>query len=1077
MKDMPNREYPHLDNATAFPGLGDPYAQYSQTFDYTKWKPGVVFRLFNVAWNERNIVDFETEVRRDEWFDANASKTTTFNSMLQLQPDGTVKLPLPFEALSRYNYMTVTFPVEPVTPNSDDRITTWCYYIRQVSQTAPSTTTLMLEMDPWQTFGYHVRFSSIQLERGHAPMAAISVDDYLSNPVANNGMLLAPDVSYGDPAAIVTHSEFHPFGAGGKIVLFATTMDIGMLATLEANKAVDWNGQSTKPSYKDTKDRWGHQYEVDGYDWHVGAADYSKLVTPVNPFGGDYAPTGLHVYAVEYADAAGLFRQIVSDTPQLMQTIQGMWVVGDDMVELRDEIEFLGFRMHTVEPVHELDKPLNLNKADFAYDEKYADIAKLYTYPYAALTLSDNDGTTCTVRVENTGSMQIHMRTCMVYPYLKAQAFLTGVNGESGTTYEWRDINGNAEKHTAWNTPFNEFMTKFDIPVYALYMDGITDWALHNQKAAIQAERLKALNAYHTGMRNTNTAYENGKDNANTAYTNNVNSANTAQTNANDTADTAYGNGKRVADSAKTNADRSTNTVKANADRSADTNNTNAVASANTAKTNADTSANTSYSNTGASLQTQYANGARDNDWTNNTYPKEKLHDYTIGKVVPLQTKYNEDVTRLEVESEQWNLSNTYTYQSAVNTNLNDFMDKSVITGLLSAAMTTVMSGAIGLAGAEAAAGVGMASSPFAGSGAHAAIPVGGSVHKAQISAAGQMASLGASIADPLAMQNQKTLNADNLKSLTDNNDRINEKFYDGETGLKWRSNLRTNRYVTASANAQQTFTESVADANHERVDKNITATKDTGDANNTRTLNAALGNNSRTNATGVANANRSMSTAKTNNAATNSTTLANNELNWEVQCGKPGDASDGGNLGRSQHLAKNNAQRTRDVTVANAGRSKDTTLNNALESRESTEFANKTALEQAQDLTELSYGQHATDAPVKYGDNSGEAEPDMFRYRGVQVRVLTQNKGQIALAGDQMLRYGYAYNGAWTVEHLQVMRHFTYWKCGEVWITADSSIMEDARAAIRNMLINGVTVWSKPEEIGAVSLYDNWKE
>lgn len=1054
MKDMPTRECPHLDNSTAFPGLGEPYAQYSQTFDYTKWKPGVVFRLFNVAWNERNIVDFESEDRRDAWFDANASKTTTFNSMLHLQPDGTVKLPLPFEALSRYNYMTVTFPVEPVTPNSGDRITTWCYYIRRVSQTAPSTTTLMLEMDAWQTFGYRVRFSSIQLERGHAPMASVNVDDYLTNPVANNGMLLAPDVSYGDPAAIVTHSEFHPFGAGAKIVLFATTMDTGMLATLESNKAAAWNGQSTKPTYKDTKDRWGHQYEVDGYDWRMGDADYSKLTTPVDPFGGDYAPTGLHVYAVEYADAAGLFRQIVADTPQLMQTIQGMWVVGDDMVELKDEIEFLGFRMHTVEPVHELDKPLNLSKSDFAYDEKYADIAKLYTYPYAALTLSDNDGTTCNVRVENTGSMRIHMRTSMVYPYLKAQAFLTGVNGESGTTYEWRDINGNTETHTAWNTPFNEFMTKFDIPVYALYMDGITDWALHNQKAAIQAERLKALNAYHTGMRNTNTGYENGKDSANTAYTNSVNSANTAQTNANDTADTAYGNGKRVADSAKTNADRSANTALVNSNASADNTLANGNASASAVKSNADASATAINANTAASVDTSWQNSTTSNLLSKDTATANIMLNE---KNTERTNKYTATRGNLESEAATANINLAYDYSDAVNTNSTEYMDTVGDVGNESAAATTILSGATSVA-------AGLASGP------QAAMASTGS-------AMVNMASLGVTIAkNNVVREAQKTLNQANLEALSEKNAKYITEFFQDD-GIQKRSIKRAQTYNgDINENIRTTQTNIMNDTfNSNKL--NIDKTRDTGNANNARTYSTSTTNNKRTYDVSLANNNRSNTTSKTNNSRTNETTLANNELNWEVQCGKPGDASDGGNLGRSQHLAKNNAQRTRDVTIANAGRSKDVTLNNILESRESSEFANKTALEQAQDVAALSYGQHATDAPVKYGDNSGEAEPDMFRYRGVQVRVLTQNKGQIALAGDQMLRYGYAYTGAWNVEHLQVMKHFTYWKCGEVWMTSDSSIMEDARAAIRNMLLNGVTVWSKPEEIGAVSLYDNWKE
>lgn len=1047
MKDMPNREYPHLDNATVFPGLGDPYAQYSQTFDYTQWTPGVVFRLFNVAWNDRNIVDFGSEEERDAWMSANASSTTTFKSLLHLQPDGTVKLPLPFEALSRYNYLTVTFPKEPVNPNSDTRVDTWCYYIRQVNQSAPSTTTLLLEMDPWQTFGYRVRFTSIQLERGHAPMTAIKVDDYLENPVANNGMLLAPDVSYGEPAAIVTHSEFHPFGAGGKIVLFATTMDKGMLKVLEENVATVWTGGSTKPTYKDNPARWGHQYDVEGYEWHMGDADYSKLTTPVDPFGGDYAPTGLHVYAIEYGKAADLFKGIVAKTPQLMQTIQGMWVVGDDMVELSDAVDFLGFELHTVTPVHELDKPLNLRKEDFAYDSKYAEITKLYTYPYAALTLSDNDGTTCNVRVENTGNMQIHMRTSMVYPYLKAQAFLTGVNGESGTTYEWRDVNGNTESHTAWNTPFADFMTKFDIPVYALYMDGATDWMLHNQKASVESQRLSALNSYHVGMRNANTGYENGKDSANTGYTNTVNSADTALTNANDSADTAYGNGKRAADSAKTNADNSADTSKTNADNSADVANANAVRSAETAKSNGNRSAGAAAANAVAANNTAKTNAYNSSDNVNTNM--ENTYDLNVN--VQLTKDLTNDFRSIATMVATSN-NNTSETNKLSQDNLDadiTFMDKKynvdAAVGMISAASSAISAAGSATTPAGAAAGA-----------------ISALVNGAVGVCAEGMINDATKTLNRTKQTNGATFNTNVTKFMNEQRDTSYDSFseYKNSTVKNANDLMRTN-----------------TNNNVKTAKKNADNSCGTGNANAQRSYTAATTNNSDACSTATSNANDSCTATKANNDLTWRTSKGINELNWEVQLGKPGDSSDGGNLGRARELSKNNAKRTREVTVGNAERSKNTTLNNILESREASEFANKTALEQTQDIASLAYSQHYTDVPVQYGSNSGEAEPDLFRYRGVQVRVLTQNKGQIALAGDQMLRYGYAYEGAWNVERLQVMKHFTYWKCSEVWITSESSIMEDARAAIRNMLTNGVTVWSKPEEIGAVDLYDNWKE
>ena len=59
-------------------------------------------------------------------------------------------------------------------------------------------------------------------------------------------------------------------------------------------------------------------------------------------------------------------------------------------------------------------------------------------------------------------------------------------------------------------------------------------------------------------------------------------------------------------------------------------------------------------------------------------------------------------------------------------------------------------------------------------------------------------------------------------------------------------------------------------------------------------------------------------------------------------------------------------------------------------------------------------------------------------------------------------------------MERMQVMRHFTYWKCSEVWCSGNGNALESAQGVIKDILIRGVTVWSKPEKIGRVSIYDN---
>ena len=182
-------------------------------------------------------------------------------------------------------------------------------------------------------------------------------------------------------------------------------------------------------------------------------------------------------------------------------------------------------------------------------------------------------------------------------------------------------------------------------------------------------------------------------------------------------------------------------------------------------------------------------------------------------------------------------------------------------------------------------------------------------------------------------------------------------------------------------------------------------------------------------------------------------------------------------NASRSKATGDANATRAYNTSTANNQRSNATALNNLQESRDASTFALQTALEQAQQSAELDYRNHRNDAPRTYGTRSGDTTADLFAYRGFQIRVKTQPESAIRQAGDQMLRYGYAYNGAWTPESLNVMKHYTYWESSELWLDADTHILDSGKRHIRDLFQNGVTVWRDPADIGKIGIHDNWKD
>lgn len=88
-------------------------------------------------------------------------------------------------------------------------------------------------------------------------------------------------------------------------------------------------------------------------------------------------------------------------------------------------------------------------------------------------------------------------------------------------------------------------------------------------------------------------------------------------------------------------------------------------------------------------------------------------------------------------------------------------------------------------------------------------------------------------------------------------------------------------------------------------------------------------------------------------------------------------------------------------------------------------------------------------------------------------VKIVTEDSGAIAAAGDYMLRYGIASNKLYNNPNLTPCSHFTYWQAADVWLLNDLA-GNDALDTIRERLTDGVTIWNDPDEIGGNYLTAN---
>ena len=88
-------------------------------------------------------------------------------------------------------------------------------------------------------------------------------------------------------------------------------------------------------------------------------------------------------------------------------------------------------------------------------------------------------------------------------------------------------------------------------------------------------------------------------------------------------------------------------------------------------------------------------------------------------------------------------------------------------------------------------------------------------------------------------------------------------------------------------------------------------------------------------------------------------------------------------------------------------------------------------------------------------------------------VKIVTEDNGAIAAAGDYMLRYGIASNKLYNQPILTPCKHFTYWRAADIWTLCPLAQNEQLQT-IRDIFSSGVTIWNRPEEVGGDFVYDN---
>ena len=156
------------------------------------------------------------------------------------------------------------------------------------------------------------------------------------------------------------------------------------------------------------------------------------------------------------------------------------------------------------------------------------------------------------------------------------------------------------------------------------------------------------------------------------------------------------------------------------------------------------------------------------------------------------------------------------------------------------------------------------------------------------------------------------------------------------------------------------------------------------------------------------------------------------------------------------------NASRTYDTTVSNAARSRNTGIANA-----------KNVMTNTRSNVSAAWRDLLNHAAQPVGAYGGDNFQQAIGLDTLTVKIVTEDNGAIAAAGDYMLRYGIASNKLYNRPSLTPCNHFTYWQAGDVWLT-NNLAGNDALDTIRERFVDGVTIWNDPDEIGGDYLTAN---
>lgn len=532
-------KFPHLDNATTFPGAdAHVYDQYANTYDYNMWTPKTKIKLCHVKWRNdgHDAVKFHDDTARDAWFDALDGETVHLDTSMYIaraDTDG-IKIPVPYMTAQRYNYIVVDFTPDILQSplQRSDCQTRYHYYITDITAEAPNTTTVVLQRDMWTDYINTTTINGLLLTRGHAPLVGMTPAKLLDNPRENSADMLAPDVNYGAANNRITNTKSAVLTGGDKYICFACAFGAIRLEEMARTRGTDLT--ATEPVYG------ANDGTVSSWTWGTAGIDVSGCRTLGTPYASQRGrtPNNWTVFALRASDVTGEYiNDLFAYYPHITNGIGACFAVSANMCARGTSapVTVNGVAWMTVIDTERTLSNVTLTPEDFDMPPEVADVTKLYVSPYSVLEVTDTWGKTTTINIEDCGRLSVRTLVSVAYPLVRQAAYLDGYGANGTDTITVSNLTGETVSGHIPKSDALATLISYDIPTYALQRRNIDAYRGANYNRTIRQSRENAITAYENTAQAANTARDNANTSAATARDN------TARTNAAQTANTARG--------------------------------------------------------------------------------------------------------------------------------------------------------------------------------------------------------------------------------------------------------------------------------------------------------------------------------------------------------------------------------------------------------------------------------------------------------------------------------------------------------------------------------------------------------